>query len=104
MKYKWFLFGTSIGVQHHKLKEFENENDPYISLIHYLVTNGKGNGKPISWNDIAIALKSEHVSEPGLGDSILEKFCLNQSEKGELCTDQYSHKFQHCANKCSRIA
>ena len=84
--YKWFKVGTQLGVPHHKLKEFQKENDPraLASTCHYLISNGTTNGDPLTWECVVKALDSNHVGEHGLAMSIRKKFCniIDESHKG----------------------
>ena len=66
-----------LGVPYHKLKEFEKDRvgDPLTSIFHYLLSNGTAENTPLTWMHVVVALKSDHVGEPGLATCINDKFC-----------------------------
>lgn len=73
--HKWFEIGTQLGVPHHKLKEYEREDDPLSSTFHYLLSNGTVGGAPLTWRHLVEALESDHIGENDLAMFITNKHC-----------------------------
>ena len=81
--YKWFTIGTQLSVPHHKLKEFEKDEDHLVSTFDYLLSNGTTGGVPLTWMSIVEALDSDHVAEYGLATAIRNKFCKADEKIGK---------------------
>ena len=77
MKHRWFTIGIQLGVPHHKLKEFEKEEDSLSAVIDYCL-RGNVEGVPLSWISVVKALQSFHVGETGLAKRIKNKYCQNE--------------------------
>ena len=73
MKTKWYDFGLKLGVSIHKLKEFENEINPFVAVLAYWL-DGNIKDAPEDWSTILKVLESMCVYESGLAGKIREKF------------------------------
>ena len=71
VKYKWFKIGIQLNVPHHKLKEFEKEEDPLAAVFDYWL-KGNVEGIPLTWTSIVTALE---LSESGLAKRLKKKYC-----------------------------
>ena len=75
-----------MGIPLHKLKEFEEEDDPLAAAIDYWL-RGNVESVPVNWKSIVDALKSGHVDESGLAKRIASKYCSDHegtNEDGEI--------------------
>ena len=79
IKYKWFQIGVLLGIHRHKLKEFEQENDPLAAVIDYWL-KGNVDGIPRTWESIVAAFKSGERSESNLANRLKRKYCLKEGE------------------------
>ena len=74
---KWFDIGIQLRIEHHILKEFEQQytNNPSRCLSEMLQYWLKGNavdGKShVNWETIIEALKSRSIGETGLAEEII---------------------------------
>ena len=78
MRHKWFQIGIQLGIPHHILRQFSNENDPLSAALDYWL---KGNVVESNlWKSIVAALESTFVDEPLFANEISRKYC--QDEEG----------------------
>ena len=82
VKYRWYEICIQLGIPHHKLKEFEKEDDSFAAAINYWLC-GNVDDVPCNWGSVVQALKSPHVGETGLAKRIKGKY-LN----GEYFNDE----------------
>ena len=70
IQYKWFDVGIHLGIPHHKLKEFEKEDNSFAAAIDYWL---KGNiqNVQVSWEYLVASLKS--LGEFSLAETIIMK-------------------------------
>ncbi len=65
--------------------EFKKEDDPLSAAIDYWLKNISS----ISWKTIVAAVKSDHVGETGLAETICEKYChqkVPEIQNGKACS------------------
>ena len=77
---KRFKIGIQLGISHSKLKEFEREDDPLSAIVNFWL-RGNVQSVPVSWKSIVEALKSRHVGETGLANTISKKYCQEEERR-----------------------
>ncbi len=83
IKSQWFNIGIQLGIPQYKLKEFEKEIDPLSAVMDYWLQGNVEQTKPRSWKSIVEVLKSDHVGQPGLAETIRKKYCQQEENKVE---------------------
>lgn len=77
IKTKWFVIGIQLGIPLYKLEEFKGKEDPFSAAVDYWFRGEaeESGGLPVSWKSIVVALRSEHVGNPALAETIRKKYC-----------------------------
>ena len=79
---KYSQIGIQLGISLNKINEFERERDPLAAIVNFWL-RGNVESVPVSWKSIVEALKSKHVGETGLANTISKKYC-QEEERGEI--------------------
>ena len=93
MKYKWRAIGLKLHVPFHKLKEFEEEKNPFVQVINYWL-DGYVKDVPVTWRSIVVILESSSVDERSLAKTIMAKYCSQPAREHKfkpmhgICTQQ----------------
>ena len=82
MRTNWTKFGLQLGVSQCKLKEFEDERDPFAAVLDYWLA-GNIKDAPKDWSTILKVLESNYVDESGLAGKIREKFSIQPENRGK---------------------
>ena len=79
---KWWVIGLELQVPFHKLKEFEQESEPFAAIIDYWL---KGNVEdvPVTWRSVVAVLESTSVDEKGLAWTIINKYCQPETDSNK---------------------
>ena len=82
VRYKWRDIGLRLHVPYYKLKEFEEENNPFPAVINYWL---KGNVKdvPVMWRSVVTVLEATSVDEKGLARAIMNKYCQSETDSNK---------------------
>ena len=85
VKYKWRDIGLKLHVPYHKLKELEEEKNPFPTIIYYWL-NGNIEDLPVTWRSIVAVLESSSVDERGLAKTIMDKYCQSEHNNSKGIT------------------
>ena len=83
IEHKSFKIGIQLGIPRNKLMAFEKERDPLSAAVDFWLSGNVSDtsSPPISWTSIVTALKSPHVDEGGLADTISKKYCQEENQQ-----------------------
>ena len=83
VKHKSFEIGIQLGIPRNKLLEFETDRDPLSAAVNFWLSGNVSDTSPppISWMSIVTALKSRHVDEGELADTIREIFFQEEDQQ-----------------------
>ncbi len=82
VQHKWFKIGVYTGIPYDILQDFQQEDDPLAAVMDYVL---RGNvKKSLSLKSIVMALKSKHIGETELADTINGKYLHQESTEEHI--------------------
>ncbi len=81
VQWKSYKLGIQLGIPEHKLKEFQNEEDPLATALTFWLA-GNVEDVPVSWWTIVKSLRN--LKETRLADHVEKTYCQQEGNRGIL--------------------